>query len=573
MFGLGTAKDCRRRAKRVRGNKRGQSALSRMHERLELRLALTAAHGDFNGDGYMDLAIGVPGEDVGAIVDAGAVNVIYGSGFGLQHGGLAVIPPQVWHQDTVGIFEVAETGDRFGEVLGVGDFNDDGYDDLAVGVPHEDVARLDASVHADAGLVHIIYGSAAGLTATGNVFVVQQRTVGLGVTPDDLVEAGDWFGFSLATGDYNGDGIDDLAIGSPGEDIGGEGGGSKIEAGAVGIVLGSGSGITATGAQFFDQDSLPAPVVAEAGDHFGWSLAAADFTSADGIDDLAVGIPGEDVGAVVDAGMIQVLKGSALGVGLSGNQLWHQGSVGMAAIDLAGETNILETGDNFGYSLVAADFSGDGRPDLAIGTPGEDFTTAAGPQTDAGVVNVLYNAGTFLNTVGTVFVRQNATPGGLDDAETGDKFGQVLSAGDFDGDGVDDLVVGVPLEDLFSGAGLTVDAGVVEIVFGSPGVGLVAAGAQQFAQSTPGILGLEGSEAGDLFGAAVAPGDYNGDGVDDLAIGSPGEDANFAALADVGVVNVLYGSGGLGLSVLDQLFTQFALETAEAGDGMGAALT
>ena len=75
MFGLGTAKDCRRRAKRVRGNKRGRLALGRMHERLELRLALTAAHGDFNGDGYMDLAIGVPGEDVGAIVDAGAVNV------------------------------------------------------------------------------------------------------------------------------------------------------------------------------------------------------------------------------------------------------------------------------------------------------------------------------------------------------------------------------------------------------------------------------------------------------------------------------------------------------------------
>ena len=85
---------------------------------------------DFNGDGFDDLAVGVPGEDIGTINSAGAVNVIYGSSGGLSCGG-----NQFWHQDSSGILDTAEASDQFGDALAAGDFNGDGFDDdLAVGV-------------------------------------------------------------------------------------------------------------------------------------------------------------------------------------------------------------------------------------------------------------------------------------------------------------------------------------------------------------------------------------------------------------------------------------------------------
>jgi len=110
--------------------------------------------GDFNGDGYMDLAIGVPGEDVNAN-NAGAVNVIYGSSSGL-HKSLAKAD-QIWSQDSSGIIGTAGLDDNFGSSLTAGDFNNDGFDDLAIGVPGEDVNANNA------GAVNVIYGSSSAL--------------------------------------------------------------------------------------------------------------------------------------------------------------------------------------------------------------------------------------------------------------------------------------------------------------------------------------------------------------------------------------------------------------------------
>src|SRR5262245_36665004 len=84
---------------------------------------------DFNGDGYSDLAIGVPGEEVGGKKQAGAVNVIYGSATGLSAGGgdTGVPPNQLWTQDSPGVLGVAEKEDAFGSAIAAGDFNGDGY--------------------------------------------------------------------------------------------------------------------------------------------------------------------------------------------------------------------------------------------------------------------------------------------------------------------------------------------------------------------------------------------------------------------------------------------------------------
>ena len=153
------------------------------------------AGSDFNGDGHADLAVGAPEEDLGAhgeIDDAGAVQVLYGSVSGLS----ANLPDdQLWTQDGLwtpngsvqDIKGGPETGDRFGAALATGDFNGDGYCDLAIGIPGEDISGV-----IDGGAVQVLYGSANGLSATNNQLWTQDSD---GVK--FVAQSGDHFGNSL----------------------------------------------------------------------------------------------------------------------------------------------------------------------------------------------------------------------------------------------------------------------------------------------------------------------------------------------------------------------------------------
>ncbi|MDQ0464136.1 Ca2+-binding RTX toxin-like protein [Caulobacter ginsengisoli] len=405
-------------------------------------------------------------------------------------------------------------------VASAGDINGDGYDDLIIGAGNADPNGVNS------GAAYVIFGKAGGFPAELDLSALD-GTNGFQINGEATA---DFAGFSVASaGDVNGDGYDDLIIGAVQA--------GAVDVGASYVVFGKASGFAAN----LNLSTLNGingfKITGEANsDHSGQSVASAGDINGDGYDDVIVGAAYADSNGV-NAGATYVVFGKAAGFAAEINLSSLNGVNGF---QITGEA----ANDKSGWSVASAgDVNGDGYADLIIGARDAD---PHGSNSGAAYV-VLGKAGGFAANLDLSSL--DGTNGFQVNGEAfGDSAGYfVASAGDVNGDGYGDVIIGALYADP-NGA----DSGASYVLFGKAG----GFGANFELSTLDGTNGFQisGEAAGDFSGRAVnAAGDVNGDGYDDLIIGAPGADPNGNAS---GAGYVMFGkaagfAANLDLSTLD----------------------
>jgi hypothetical protein len=456
--------------------------------------------GDINGDGFADLIVAAPYGGDGNLARS---YVVFGNA-----GNASVNLNDLVNNNTLGfILNGGGDSSRF-PVSNAGDVNGDGLADLVIGAPNFVRGLLGAPV--------------------GKSYVAFGKTTGTAVTLDNLSgtsgfiidgeNSGDKSGLSVSNaGDVNGDGLDDLIVGTAVDNtyvVFGKNNGVSIN--LSNVVAGSG-GFVIRG------ETL--------GDNSGFSVSNAGDVNGDGLADLVVGAPKFSSGGLLSPliGKSYVVFGKTNGSTVNLSSIVN--GIGGFVINGEGASND-QFGDRSGYSVSGAgDINGDGLADLVIGAPRAGSSVIGKSYVVFGKNNgtTAINLSDVTNGVGGFVIRGEAL---------GDNSGSSVSnAGDVNGDGLDDLIIGASTADPVN----KIDAGRSYVIFGkSNGTGV------NLNDITNGIGGFSfnGETANDNSGRSVSSaGDVNGDGFADLVIGAPSSDPN--GRTDAGKSYIVYGSGSV----------------------------
>ena len=475
--------------------------------------------GDINGDGFDDFIIGADGGDPNGNSRAGESYVVFGSGAGFS----ASFDLSSLDGSNGFVINGIDASDASGgSVSGAGDINGDGFDDLIIGA-----SSADPNGNNNGGESYVVFGTGAGFSASfdlssldgSNGFVING------------IDASDFSGGSVSgAGDINGDGFDDLIIGAGGADPNG-----NSHAGESYVVFGSGAGFSAS----FDLSSLNGSngFVINGIDEFdnsGVSVSGAGDVNGDGFDDLIIGAFDADPNGNSGAGESYVVFGTGAGFSADFDLSSLNGSNGF----------VINGVDGFDFSGAsvsgAGDINGDGFDDLIIGAPSDGAPGSPGATTISGESYVVFGSASGFSASLDLSSLDGSNGFVINGVSVGDESGiSVSSAGDMNGDGFDDIIIGARRGDP-NGNDF---AGESYVVFGT-GAGFSAS---LDLSNLDGITGfvINGIDEIDISGNSVSSaGDINGDGFDDLIIGALGAAPN--GNIDGGESYIIFGSADFG---------------------------